>query len=79
MYVVIKSHIVAAKARVTPTKTELVSRLELASCVIGVRLGHAVAKCYDIEPEEIIYWTDSKNCLFWINFASNLLKNICSS
>ena len=72
--VVLKSYIVAAKARVTPTKTESVSRLELASCVIGVRLGHAVAKCYNIEPEEIIYWTDSKNCLFWINSSSNLLK-----
>ena len=70
----IKSYLVAAKARVTPSKTESVSRLELAACVIGVRLGHAVAKSYDIDPEDITYWTDSKNCLFWLNTSSSMLK-----
>ena len=70
----LKPYIVMAKARVTPTKTESVSRLELAACVIGVRLGHLVAKAYDICPEDIKYWTDSKNCLYWVNTPSNLLK-----
>ena len=70
----VRSNITAAKGRVTPTKTESVSRLELAACVIGVRLGHTVAKCYDITPEDIIYWTDSTNCLFWLNTPANTLK-----
>ena len=70
----IYTSIALAKARVTPTKTESVSRLELAACVIGVRLGHTVAKCYDLIPEDIIYWTDSMNCLFWLNKPANILK-----
>ena len=68
------SSITAAKARVTPTKTESISRLELAACVIGVRLGHTVAKCYDLDPEDTMYWTDSMNCMFWFNTPANTLK-----
>jgi hypothetical protein len=68
------SFITAAKARVTPTKTESISRLELAACVIGVRLGHTVAKCYDLDPEDNLYWTDSMNCMFWLNTPANTLK-----
>ncbi len=39
--------LITAKARVTPTKTESVSRLELAACVIGTRLGLTVAAAMD--------------------------------
>ena len=70
----VSSSLALAKGRVTPIKTESVSRLELAACVIGVRLGHTAAKCYDISPEDIIYWTDSTNCLFWLNTPANTLK-----
>ena len=52
-----------AKARVTPTKTESVSRLELAACVIGTRLGLTVANAMDIDKSTITFWTDSTNCL----------------
>ena len=69
-----RAYITAAKARVTPTKTESISRLELAACVIGVRLGHMVAKCYELDPEDTMYWTDSMNCMFWFNTPANTLK-----
>ncbi len=39
--------LITAKARVMPMKTESVSRLELAACVIGTRLGLTVANAMD--------------------------------
>jgi len=48
----VESHLVTAKARVTPTKAESVSRLELNSAVIGLRLGHAVAIAYCMDPKQ---------------------------
>ncbi len=61
----VESHLVTSKARVAPIKTESVSRLELDSAVIGLRLGHAVALAYQIDPKQIYYWTDSTNVLYW--------------
>jgi hypothetical protein len=71
--------LVTAKSRVTPTKTESISRLELAGCVLGVRLGNAVASAFDINPEEINYWTDSTNCLYWITSPSSISKTFVSN
>ncbi len=56
-----------------PTKTESVSRLELAACVIGTRLGLTVANAIDIDKSTITFWTDSTNCLYWINSPSSAL------
>ena len=58
--------LVSAKARVAPMKTESVSRLELAGCVIGVRMGCQMADGFGIPHDKVFYWTDSKNCLHWI-------------
>jgi hypothetical protein len=66
--------LITAKARVTPTKTDSISRLELAGCVLGVRLGNAIASAFEMSPEEINYWTDSTNCLYWITSPSSILK-----
>ena len=41
--------LITMKARVTPTKTESVSRLELAACVIGTTLGLTVAHVLDLD------------------------------
>jgi hypothetical protein len=71
--------LVAGKARVTPKKTESVSRLELAACVIATRLGCSVARAYGVSIKEIHYWTDSMNCLFWINSNASSLKTFVSN
>ena len=75
----IESHFVTSKARVAPIKAESVSRLELDSAVIGLRLGHAVALAYQIDPKQIYYWTDSTNVLYWINTPANQLKTFVSN
>ena len=56
--------LITAKARVTPTKTESVSRLELAAYVIGTRLGLMVANTLDFDKCTITFWTVSTNCLY---------------
>jgi len=71
--------LVSAKARVAPTKTESVSRLELAGCVIGVRVGCQMADGFGIAHEKVYYWTDSKNCLYWINTPASALKTFVSN
>ncbi|MGV0982897.1 MAG: hypothetical protein ACOYB0_11175, partial [Polynucleobacter sp.] len=76
---VISVLLITAKARVTPSKTESVSRLELAGCVIGTRLGNAVANAYDMNTDEVYYWTDSSNCLYWLNTPSSSLKTFVSN
>ena len=75
----IESYLVTSKARVTPTKAESVSRLELNSAVIGLRLGHAVAIAYEMDPKKIHFWTDSMNVLHWINTPANRLKTFVSN
>ena len=76
---VIDVRLITSKSRVTPTKTESISRLELAACVLGVRLGNAVASAYKITPDQVFYWTDSTNCLFWITSPSSVSKTFVSN
>jgi transposase len=71
---VVAVSLVTSKARVTPTKTESISRLELAACVIAVRIGNGVAQAYGLNPKDVRYWTDSTNCLFWITSPSSVMK-----
>ena len=71
--------LVTAKSRVAPTKTESIYRLELAGCVLGVRLGNAVADALRINPSDVNYWTDSTNCLFWITSPSSVSKTFVSN
>ncbi len=75
----VESYLVTAKARVTPTKAESVSRLELNSAVIGLKLGHAVALAYCMDPKQVYYWTDSMNVLYWINTPANRLKTFVTN
>ncbi len=71
--------LITAKARVTPTKTESVSCLELAACMIGTRLVLTVANAMDIDKSTITFWTDSINCLYWINSPSSALKTFVAN
>ena len=76
---VVAVSLVTSKARVAPSKTESIARLELSGCVIAVRLGNAVAEAYGMDPKQIRYWTDSTNCLFWITSPSSVMKTFVSN
>jgi hypothetical protein len=64
---------------VTPTKTESVSRLELAACEIATRIGNAVANSCKINASKINYWIDSMNCVYWINTPSPMTKTFVAN
>ncbi len=71
--------LITAKARVAPTKTESDICLMLTACVIGTRLGLTVAHALDLDKSTITFWTDSTNCLHWINSPSSNLKTFVSN
>ena len=66
--------LVMAKSRIAPLKNETVSRLELVACVLGTRLLTAVNLSYNIDPQNVFYYTDSRNSLCWINTPSSKAK-----
>ena len=66
--------LLAGKARVSPLKAESISRLELAACVMGVRLVGAVQEVYQAAADQVFFWTDSMVCLHWINVPAKAFK-----
>ncbi|XP_054713646.1 uncharacterized protein LOC129223104 [Uloborus diversus] len=75
---------VAAKSRVTPLKGITIPRLELMSCVLGVRLSKYVSEALALHVAKY-FWTDSSTALFWIQrndawgtFVGNRVREICS-
>ncbi|GFS82559.1 uncharacterized protein TNCV_2469991 [Trichonephila clavipes] len=79
----IKLHLLRAKARVAPTKSASMPRLELLACCVGARLANSIRNSLDIPDLKITYWSDSTVALHWIKnngkwsiFVSNRIKEI---
>lgn len=71
---VVSVRLLAAKARVTPVKTQSVSRSELDACVLGSRMAHHFNTVFRLGEERIFFYTDSKNVLFWLTTTPKRLK-----
>ena len=59
--------LVTAKSRVSPLKSESISRMELIACLLGTRIWSAIRGTYPSLPEHTFFWTDSMVCLYWIS------------
>ena len=64
--------IVVAKARVTPLKAISIPRLELLAAMLGLRLAVRVSNLLQIE--DLVYWSDSMDVIYWIHGQSRQYK-----
>ena len=71
---VVETNFIAAKSKVAPIKTVSIPRLELLGACVGVKLMKKITQGLEIKVEEIIYWSDSKDVLYWIKQQSRLYK-----
>lgn len=62
----VRSALVAAKARVSPLKVISIPRLELQSCVLATRLADTIVKESDYTINKRYFWSDAKTALSWI-------------
>ncbi|XP_036322121.1 uncharacterized protein LOC118736130 [Rhagoletis pomonella] len=58
--------LVASRSRVTPLKPVSIPRLELICAILGLRLSKFIRKEMTLPVFKEIYWTDSKNVLYWV-------------
>ena len=66
--------LVAAKARVTPTKSVSIPRLELMAAVLGLRLAATVSETLGCPLDQHTFWTDSMDVVFWVQGHSRRYK-----
>ncbi len=59
--------LVGSKTKVAPNKPMSVPRLELQAAVLGTRLAESLKTSLRLEIDKIVYWSDSKNVMGWIN------------
>ena len=70
----VSTNIVAAKTRVAPSKALSIPRLELMAAVIGVRLSSKIASVMDLKMDQVVFWSDSVNVLWWVRGRSREFK-----
>ncbi len=61
------SHLIIAKAHVTPKQISSIPRLELLAAELAVNLRRQAASHVKVKIQRFVHWTDSLTVLFWIN------------
>ena len=59
----ISTNIVAAKTRVSPSKSISIPRLELMGAIIGVRLSTRISEVPELQVIQSVFWSDTLNVL----------------
>ena len=66
--------LVAAKTKVAPIQSVSIPRLELMRACLGNKLTQSVAQVFSIPMQEVVFWSDSTNVLWWIKGHSRVYK-----
>ena len=51
-----------------------IPRLELTAAVLGARLTASITIVLNLKPDQLTYWSDSMNILWWIRNASRMCQ-----
>ena len=66
--------LVAAKTKVAPIQSVSIPRLELMGACLGNKLTQSVTQVFSIPMQEVVFWSDSTNVLWWIKGHSRVYK-----
>ncbi|XP_070560349.1 uncharacterized protein [Ptychodera flava] len=70
----VSCRMVAAKSRVAPLTSTSISRLELMGAIVGLRLKETISEVLGIMLNQVVFWSDSMNVLWWIRNQSRKFK-----
>ncbi|CAC5424074.1 unnamed protein product [Mytilus coruscus] len=70
----ISTRLIAAKSRVAPLTSVSITRLELMAAVLGLRLALSVKHALEVHEDNMTFWSDSMNVLYWIRGRSREYK-----
>lgn len=65
---------IAGKSRCAPIKPLSIPRLELQAALLGVRLSEMIRPSHDIQPKNMIFWSDSRTVIKWIHSDCRIYK-----
>ena len=74
----IVTSLVCAKTKVAPQKPLSIPRLELQAAVLGTRLAESIVKIHTYRISNIVFWTDSRTVLSWLNSTPRNYKQFVS-
>ena len=70
----ISTNLVMSKSKVAPLQATSISRLELLSAVLRLRLARKLVNAFQLSRDVLTFWCDSKNVLWWIRGKSSRFK-----
>jgi len=79
--------LVTAKTKVAPIQSVSIPRLELMGACLGNKLTQSIIEVFSIPVQDVVFWSDSTNVLWWIRghsrgfkpFVANRIGEIQSS
>ena len=70
----ISTNLVISKSKAAPLRATSISRLELLSAALGLRLARKLLNVFQLSMDVVTFWCDSLNVLWWIREKSRRFK-----